>query len=195
MKDALLAFVNGLKVNLKVPLFMNYADITSIMKQKNSKEDMSNQRGIFGIMIFKKLLDYLIYNDYYNVIDNNMTDSNIGGRKKRMAQDHLFIIYGIISSVVNDKEEPVDIQLYDIEKVFDKLNLPDTLNELVEDLPEHMKNNKISLLYESNKVTKVAVKTPFGPTERFDVEEVVQWVEFGVQFCVQNQWIHTERNV
>ena len=34
MKDALLTFVNGIKDNLKIPTFMNYADITSIMKQK-----------------------------------------------------------------------------------------------------------------------------------------------------------------
>ena len=80
---------------------------------------------------------------------------------------------------------------YDIEKAFDKLNLPDTLNELVEDLPEHMKNNKISLLYESNKVTKVAVKTPFGPTERFDVEEVVQQGGFwGPILCFKSMDSH-----
>ena len=163
-----------MKTEMKVPKSMNDADITSILKQKSSREEMSNQRGIFGITIWKKILDYLLYNDYYNAIDSTMTDSNIGGRKKRMAKDHLFIVYGIISSVVNEKEESIDLQIYDIEKAFDKLNLKDTLNELVEDLPDEIKNDKISLLYESNKVTNVSVKTPLGNTKRIQVKEVVQ---------------------
>ena len=86
----------------------------------------------------------------------------------------MFIVYGIISNVVNENEHPIDLQIYDIEKAFDKLNLKDTLNELVDDLPETLKNDKISLLYESNKVTKVSVKTPFGKMERVEVNEVVQ---------------------
>ena len=32
----------------------------------------------------------------------------------------------------------------------------------------------MSLLYEGNKETKVAIKTPFGPTERVNIKEIVQ---------------------
>ena len=45
-----------------------------------------------------------------------------------MAKDHLFIVYGIINSVVHDEEDPIEIQIFDIEKAFDKLNLKDSLN-------------------------------------------------------------------
>ena len=68
-----------------------------------------------------------------------MTDSNIGGRKGRMAMDHLFVVYGIINNVVNEKEDEIDIEIYDLEKAFDKLNLKDCLNELVEDMQKKTK--------------------------------------------------------
>ena len=45
-----------------------------------------------------------------------MSDSNVGGRKKRNIRDHLFIVYGVINSVV-----PVDIAVYDIAKCFDSM--------------------------------------------------------------------------
>ena len=127
-----------------------------------------------GYLYGKKIFDYLIYNDFYGVIDSTMSDLNIGGRKNRMAQDHLFVVYGMIRNVVNEEYEPIDLQIYDIEKAFDKLNLKNTLNDLVGDLPESMKTDKVSLLYESNKTTKVSVKTPFGTTDRINVDEVVQ---------------------
>ena len=52
-----------------------------------------------------------------------MTDSNIGGRRGRMAQDHLFILYDIMNSVINGDEEPVEVLVSDIETTFDKLSL------------------------------------------------------------------------
>ena len=96
---------------------------------------MNNQRGIFSLTTFKKVLDYLLYNEFYDIIDKSMTDSNIGGRKGRMAMDHLFVVYGIINNVVNENEEEIDIEIYDLEKAFDKLYLKDCLNELVEEIP------------------------------------------------------------
>ena len=92
LKEALLMFFNEIKAKQKIPNFMNHANIISIFKQKSSKEDMSNQRGIFGITIMKTVLDYLIYNEYYDAIDNTMSDSNARGRKKRMARI-IYLLY------------------------------------------------------------------------------------------------------
>ena len=69
----------------------------------------------------KKILEKLIYNDIYKDIDQNMSDCNIGFRKKRNIRDHLLIIHGVIYSVIRGKEDLVDIQIYDIEKAFDTL--------------------------------------------------------------------------
>ena len=73
IKEAMLVFFNGLKKELKIPTFMNIANITSIFKKTSNKEDMSNQRCIFGRIILRKLLDYLIYNEYFYILYPNFS--------------------------------------------------------------------------------------------------------------------------
>ena len=82
---------------------------------------MDNDRGIFILTVFKKILDKLIYDKKHKDIDKHMTDSNIGARKGRNVKNHLFMIHGIINSVIKGKEPCVDIQIYDIQKAFDSL--------------------------------------------------------------------------
>ena len=91
---------------------------------------MNSDHGIFLLTIMKTILDKLLYNENYNDIDKNMSDSNIGSRKKHNAKDHLLIIHGVINSVIKGKEDPIDIQIYDLEKAFDALWLEDCLNDL-----------------------------------------------------------------
>ena len=59
-----------------------------------------------------------------------MSDSNIGARKKKNIKNHLFIIYGIINSVLKSESDCVDIQIYDLIKAFDVLWLADCMNSL-----------------------------------------------------------------
>ena len=59
----------------------------------------------------RSIMYNLMYNDYYDIIDNNMSDSNVGGRKKKNIRDNLFIVYGIINFAVQEKVE-VDLNLY-----------------------------------------------------------------------------------
>ena len=122
----------------------------------------------------KKILDKLIYNDNYEDIDENMTDSNIGARKGRNIRNHLMIIYGVINSVIRGGEDCVDLQIYDLEKAFDVLWLEDCLNDVFDTVSQGNKNDKLALLFESNKVNQVAVKTAVGLTKRVDIPRVVQ---------------------
>ena len=39
----------------------------------------------------------LIYGDKYDLIDNNMSDSNVGARKKKIIRNHIFVINSIIN--------------------------------------------------------------------------------------------------
>ena len=71
----------------------------------------------------------MIYHEKYPLIDRNMTDSNVGARRKKNIKNHLFIIYGIINSVVKGESESVDIQIYDLVKAFDVLWLEDCMDE------------------------------------------------------------------
>ena len=103
-----------------------------------------------------------------------MSDSNVGSQKQRNIKDHLLIIHGVINSVVRGKEEPVDIQIYDLEKAFDTMWLEDCLNDIFDNTNTENHNDKLSLLYESNKVNMVAVKTAVGLTDRVNIPTVVQ---------------------
>ena len=100
---------------------------------------LDNDRGIFILMVLKKILDKLLYFDNYMNIDEDMSDSNIGARRNRSIKDHLFIIHGIVNSVVKGKEDSIYIQVFDLEKVFDALWLEDSLYDIVDALPEEKK--------------------------------------------------------
>ena len=76
--------------------------------------EMKNDRGIFIITVFKKILDKLLYEDKYPHIDANMSDSNIGARKNMNIKNHLFVVYGVINSVLNEEKSCIDIQVYDL---------------------------------------------------------------------------------
>ena len=174
LKEALLILFNSIKTNQIIPTYMTLGNITTIFKSKGSRLDLNNDRGIFLLTVLKKVLDKLIYNDSYADIDQNMTDSNIGSRKKRNIKDHLLIIHGIINSVIKGKEDPIDIQIYDLEKAFDAMWLEDCLNDVYDNLNQENRNDKISLLYESNRVNMIAVNTAVGLTDRVNIPTVVQ---------------------
>jgi hypothetical protein len=108
----------------------------------------------------------LIYQDKFNDVDRNMSNSNIGARKDKNIRDHLFVVHGVINSVINGEAEPIDIQTYDVEKCFDALWLEDCMLDMFETLPPGARDDKVALIYEVNKENYVAVKTSVGLTER-----------------------------
>ena len=82
-KTALLCLFNGIKRELKIPQFIQLADVSSFYKGKGKKCDLSNERGIFIVSIFRYIMMRLMYRDKYDIIDANMSDSNIGARDLR----------------------------------------------------------------------------------------------------------------
>ena len=86
---------------------------------------MKNDRGIFGLPVLRNIIDKMIYEDKYDDIDASMSNSNIGARRKKNIRNHLFIIYGIINSVVQGQDGCIDIQIYDLVQAFDALWLDD----------------------------------------------------------------------
>ena len=114
-----------------------------------------------------------MYRDKYDDIDQFMSDSNIGARQKKNIRNHLFVIYGIINSVIQGEAGCIDIQIYDIVQAFDALWLDDCLNDIYDALPVDKRDDKLALLYEINKHNKVAVNTAVGQTERVDIYKVV----------------------
>ena len=147
--------------------------------------NLENDRGIFGTSLVKRIIEKLIYNEKYEDIDMGMSDSNIGGRKKKNIKNHLFIIYGIINSVLRGGEDPVDVGIYDIEQCFDALWLEDTMNDLVATIPSSSQDDKIAMIYEANRHNKVAINTAVGQSKGWKFPVLLCNVGHGAQSNVQ----------
>ena len=174
LEDALLNLFNGIREHFFIPEFVVRENIVTIYKNKGSRLDLDNDRGIFILTALKKILDKLIFFDKFDDIDDHMSDSNIGARKGRNVNNHLFIIYGIINSVIKGKEPCIDVQIYDLEKAFDALWLEDCMLDAYDSLSKENRDEKLALLYESNKENLVAVNTAVGLTDRINIPKIVQ---------------------
>ena len=53
-------------------------------------------------------------------IDANMSDSNVGGRKRKNIRNHLFIVNGIITEALKQKKN-IDIEILDYKQCFDSM--------------------------------------------------------------------------
>ena len=57
------------------------------------------------------MIDKLVYKEKYPLLDENMSDSNIVARRKKNINNHLFIVHGVINSVLMGGNECVDIHM------------------------------------------------------------------------------------
>ena len=63
---------------------------------------------LYWIQFFKNLLK-----DNYETIHNNLSDSNIGARKRKNIRNHTFIINGIVNDAATSRFKPVDLAILD----------------------------------------------------------------------------------
>ena len=205
LKTAILELMNGIKKNFFFPEQILNSNIFSIHKNKGSRLDLNNDRGIFILSVLRKIFDKLIYQEKYPHIESMMSDSNIGARKDKNIKNHLFILYGIINSVLKDKKQCIDIQIYDLVQCFDGLWLDECMNTMYESLPYEQQDDKLELINTSNVNNVVAVNTPVGQRDRVNISKIVtQGGTFGPFECsnsidtigknvnkVENIYIHT----
>ena len=204
LKKSLLVMLNKVKCQRLIPEFMKVTNLTTVPK-KGSLTELQNERGIFRVDIIRSILMKLIYNDNYQEIDRNMSDSQMGGRKDKGCRFNLFIINGIIHDVLKNKNrKPIVIQIYDYSQMFDSMNLKFAISDIFE---AGLKNSDLQLLYEGNKEIHMAIKTPDGPTETSTIENsVLQGDTFGsllasVQVdsigkeCVRSEYGYKYQNV
>ena len=121
LKLALLKLMNRIKAEQIFPECLELCDISSLWKGKGPRNDYDCYRGIFRVTIFRAILDRLIYNDEYSKIDLNLTDSNVGARKKQNIRDNIFVMNAIFNSMLRESGEALDCHVFDIEKCFDSL--------------------------------------------------------------------------
>ena len=182
LKNSMLKLFNRMKAENYIPDFIRNADVVTIYKGKGKKCDLQNDRGIFLVTTFRSILMRLIYLDKYSIIDSNMSDSQVGGRKGRNVRNHVWVLNGVICDVLSNKNNlPIDIQIFDYKQCFDSLWLQECLSDLYS---SGVNDDKLALLYNINTHVKVAVKTPVGKTHRESIFNVItQGDVFGPILC------------
>ena len=157
---SLLSLLNKTKDLNEIPQMMKNVNIALIPKPgKRKLKGIYNHRGIFLIPKYRSLLMRMLLNDNYDIIDDYMSDSNVGGRKNRSIRDHLFIVNGILHEHSKSKTIPISIQILDYKNSFDSLWQDDITNERY-DAGVH--DDKLALLHSINKINFIRVKTPAG---------------------------------
>ena len=164
--------LNKTKDTLVIPDIMTIVNIVMIPKPgKKSLSIIQNQRGIFLLSVLRTIIMKMLLKDEYNKIDEFMSDANAGGRIGRRAQDHLFVINGIIYEHARSKhKKPITLGMYDCEQCFDSLWQDEITNNLYE---AGIKNDKLALLQKLNETNKVAIKTPHGISQRKVVKKII----------------------
>ena len=143
LKQALLKMCNNIKNQQVFPESLSQCNITSLYKNKGSKKDFGNYRGIFRVTVIRSILDKLIYNDEYDNIDEHLTDSNVGVRRNRNIRDNIFVMNAVLHNVRKRNLKDTDIQIYDAEKCFDKLWSKECFNDIFEN---GFNNDKFSIM-------------------------------------------------
>ena len=163
LKNSLLIMFNLLKAKKLIPEFMNNANVTTVPK-KGSRIEPKNERGIFRVSVVRSILMRLIYNMKYPIIDQNMSDCQMGGRKKKSCINNIFLVNGLIHETLKkENSKPICLQIYDYSQMFDAMNLKQALSDLYD---KGVVDDTLKLLYEANKDINMAVKTPSGLTDR-----------------------------
>ena len=109
------------------------------------------------------MLMRLIYNRKYDMIDSNMSDSNIGARKQKSCRNHIWLINGINHEQNSSKKKAkLVIQSYDYTQMFDSMILNITISDIYDC---GLQDDLLVLLYEANRNMKMSVSTCYGVTE------------------------------
>ena len=169
MKKSILHLMNKIKVDLEIPEAFGKCNITSIHK-KGKKSEFDNYRGVFRVTVLRNILDRLLYNDIYPIVDENLTDANVGARKGRSIRDNLFVLNAVMNSVIKGNEQPCEIGVYDLEKAFDSLWAEECINDLFD---AGCKDDKLVLMHLENQNAQVAAKTSGGITERENIKNII----------------------
>ena len=157
---------NKLKQHQVIPNDMLTANVTTIPKT-GSKMILSNQRGIFRTSVLRNIYMRLIYNRNYHIIDTNMSECNIGGRRGRSCRDNIFIINAIKHDVLSSsKKKTIIFQIYDFKQMFDGIVLEEGLSDIFD---VGIQDDSLKILYEANKKINMSVKTEDGLTDRKEI--------------------------
>ena len=65
------------------------------------------------------------------MIDENISDCQMGGRKGKGCRNNIFLINGIIHEVLKSKNmKPVLFQIYDYQQMFDSMDFKQAISDV-----------------------------------------------------------------
>ena len=167
--QSLVLMMNRIKNQMTVPEVFHMKNVTSLFKNKGSRSDLKNDRGIFNCTIINSLLQKLLLKKNYDVIDSNLTDSNCGSRKGKNIRNNSFIVNACIQEA-NRTNKEVDLQIFDYKECFDSLDVTTCLNDLYN---VGVTSDHLNLIKECDAKSNIAVKTPVGITERIGIKDII----------------------
>ena len=98
----------------------------------------------------------LVYNDKYPIIDKNMSDCQVGGRKGKGCKSNIWIVNGIIHEVLKSKKmKPIILQIYDYKQMFDSIDLEEAISDFFD---VGVTDESLALIYKANQEIQMAIK-------------------------------------
>ena len=165
----LVKIFNVIRVSKAIPKQWNNVLISLIYKNKGSKKELVNYRGIFLTVVVSKVFESLLKKR----ISKELSDVNLqqaGSRSNRSPPDNTFLLRGCI-----DHQKYLGgclyITTYDFEQAFDSLWLQDCILSLKAlNVPDYI----LQLIHNLNQEANVVVKTPHGRTTPLTVNDIVK---------------------
>ena len=113
---AITNLMNRIKDELHFPDPINVCNVTNLFKNKGLKKHFDSYRGIFRTPVLRNILYKLIYDDEYENIDENLTNCNVGSRKRRNIRDNLFVVNAIANASKQNPKEATDLNVCRLKK-------------------------------------------------------------------------------
>ena len=188
--QALLVVLNIVKKTKVIPEQWNWVKITTIYKNRGSKKELVNYRGIFLTLVVTKIFEHLLKDRMKDQL-KSVNLNQAGGREERSPPDNLFLLYACIDHH-KYKGKPLFITAYDFEQAFASLWLQDCIMSMMKlEIPLDI----LHLVYKLNKTAKIVVKTPYGLTEESVIEDIVeQGTVLGPNLCSVSTAEYCETN-
>ena len=109
----------------------------------------------------------LIFNEKYSVFDSHMSDSNVGGRRKKSGINHIWLMNNVIHDNLSSvRNVPIIIQKFDYKQMFDGMDSEEACGDI---FSYGVKDDHLSIIHEANRNIVISVKTAQGESPSYNI--------------------------
>ena len=171
--------INSIKNDSDSPDQWNKVVIQALFKNKGSKRELVNYRGVFLTSCISKLCEKLIMLRISDPLES-VSLAQCGATKNKSPADNVFVLNACIDHA-KYLNQPLYLAFYDFQQCFDKLWLEDCLIGLWK---VGVRDQMLSLISSMNETAEIVVQSPCGRTEPFMANRIVkQGTVMGPQLC------------